>query len=289
MTIDVVDTLAEGSILELLAESETDPACNRRWVFLNEPGDLRGTNPIPGGAERRKLDSCLKVHPPAKRGANVFDGVPRVVLEQPAEVFNLNPDPMVFKWTVVEAPRLWVTLWRCDLVEIVSVLPPREIANSLVNPPELGDLPDPIEIPVPGVTRDAVVESPQNGGNIDEYWFPKTEYLGVSAVLVVSRVGDDLRLDGVEMNIRYGLAEVVLRVDHPRSVATLPQPPEITVPFVERPGYLRLEPQHRTPEGDGAGLDDQVVVLCGALGYVELATGRCVRLGLLQFRTPHNR
>jgi len=46
LTIDVVDTLAEGPILELLAESETDPACNRRRVFLNEPGDLRGTNPM---------------------------------------------------------------------------------------------------------------------------------------------------------------------------------------------------------------------------------------------------
>jgi len=30
-------------------------------------------------------------------------------------------------------------------------------------------------------------------------------------------------------------------------------------------------------------------VLCGALGYVELTTKRCVKPRLLWFRTPHNR
>jgi hypothetical protein len=63
------------------------------------------------------------------------------------------------------------------------------------------------------------------------------------------------------MNICHGLAEVVLRVDHAGSEATLPQPTEIAVPFIELPGDVGLEPQHRPPEENGAGLDDEVVMV----------------------------
>ena len=49
------------------------------------------------------------------------------------EVLNLDPNPIIIDRPVIVGSGLRVTLWGCDLVEVVSVLPPREIADSLVN------------------------------------------------------------------------------------------------------------------------------------------------------------
>jgi hypothetical protein len=111
----------------------------------------------------------------------------------------------------------------------------------------------------------------------------------VSAVVVFSGIRDDPGSDRIEVNIRDRLPEVLLRVDDSDAVSALPEPAKVSMALVVVSGDVGLETQHRTPERHSTGLDDQVIVLCGALGYVELATGRCVKPGLHWFRTPHNR
>jgi hypothetical protein len=94
-------------------------------VLLNGIGDLRRPNSVSGSGQSREFDACLNLYRSAKCGTKVFDGVSRVVLEQPDEMLDFDPDTIILQRKVVEGPRLRVTLWRRDLVEVVSVLQPK--------------------------------------------------------------------------------------------------------------------------------------------------------------------
>jgi hypothetical protein len=60
----------------------------------------------------------------------------------------------------------------------------------------------------------------------------------------------------------------------------------MTVVLAREPG---MDGGHAPPQLYITGADDQVIMLCGALGYVELGPGRCVRSGFLWSGVPHNR
>ena len=92
----------------------------------------------------------------------------------------------------------------------------------------------------------------------------------VSAVVVFSGIRDDPGSDRFEVNIRDRLPEVLLRVDDSGAVSALPESAKVPMALVVVSGDVGLEAQHRTPERHSTGLDDQVVVFCGAYGYVEL-------------------
>jgi len=93
----------------------------------------------------------------------------------------------------------------------------------------------------------------------------------------------------VEVDIEHDPVQVPLLIDWFRVIAALPQCPGSANAAIEASAECSLEVVEPLRDGHRSASDGEVVVLCGALGYVELATGRCVRLGLLQFRTPHNR
>jgi hypothetical protein len=122
-------------------------------------------------------------------------------------------------------------------------------------------LPDPPQVSVSGIARQTVIESPQNASEIYELTVFETEDLGVPTELVVGWISDDLGLNWIEVDVRNGLAKVVLRVDQPCSVPALPKPAEISVSLVELTGDVGLKPKHRAPEWDRVCLDDQVVMV----------------------------
>ena len=60
--------------------------------------------------------------------------------------------------------------------------------------------------------RKTIIESPQNAGEIYELTVFETEDFGVPAELVVGWISDDLGLNWIEVDVRNGLAKVVLRI-----------------------------------------------------------------------------
>ncbi len=77
-----------------------------------------------------------------------------------------------------------------------------------------------------------------------------TDDFPVPNVGVVDRIANYAGCDGIEMNVRDDLAEVVLRVNDPGPVSALPEPPEIAPPPVESTGDMSLKPQYRAPQRD---------------------------------------
>ncbi len=84
----------------------------------------------------------------------------------------------------------------------------------------------------------------------------------MTAVWIVGRIVDDGRSNGIQVDVRDDLTEVILRVDVARPVAALPEPPEVSLPAIELPGDIALESLHGSPQRNRTRLDDQMVVIC---------------------------
>ncbi len=67
-----------------------------------------------------------------------------------------------------------------------------------------------------------------------------TDDFPVPNVGVVDRIANYAGCDGIEMNVRDDLAEVVLRVNDPGPVSALPESSEISSSPIDRPGHTIL-------------------------------------------------
>ena len=85
--------------------------------------------------------------------------------------------------------------------------------------------------------------------------------MDVTAVCVLDRIIDDTGCDRVEVHVRDGLPEVIVRIDDPRPVSALPEPSEESPTAVETSGASGLKAQHRTPERVNTGRDHQMTVV----------------------------
>ncbi len=92
--------------------------------------------------------------------------------------------------------------------------------------------------------RPTVAESKQDRLQIDDVRITRSDYLPVPAVDVVTGIVNDAGRNRVEVNVRDNLAEVLVGVDDPGSVPTLPKPSQEAVPPVVGARDSTLKPSH---------------------------------------------
>jgi hypothetical protein len=88
-----------------------------------------------------------------------------------------------------------------DLVDVASVLPPRQFPQALVEPLCLGDRLNPGHIPLSRIRGDTVVETHKYGRHVDLTRWAAADDLPMSAVCVVGRIVDDGRSHRVQVHV----------------------------------------------------------------------------------------